>query len=75
MSVAGSLERAGALLDEPHHDGSANYVVERPDELGAEATVRLRVPRGSRPDRVVLNYDQDGEPRRGSCSASAVTWL
>jgi alpha-glucosidase len=63
MSVAGSLERAGALLDEPHHDGSANYVLERPDELGAEATVRLRVPHGSRPERVVLNYDQDGEPR------------
>ncbi len=63
MSVARSLERAGALLDEPHHDGSGRYVLERPDELGGEATVRLRVPRGSSPERVVLSYDRDGEPR------------
>jgi hypothetical protein len=27
----------------PHHDGSEAYVLERPDELGGSATVRLRV--------------------------------
>ena len=63
MSAARSLERAGALLDEPHHDGSGKYVLERPDELGGQATVRLRVPRGSSPEQVVLSYDRDGEPR------------
>ncbi len=36
------------LLDLPHHDGSDAYVLERPDELGGKATVRLRVPREPR---------------------------
>jgi alpha-glucosidase len=50
------------LVSEPHHDGSELYVVERPDELGGEATVRLRAPRGAA-DRVLLRYVRDGEPR------------
>jgi alpha-glucosidase len=50
------------LVTEPHHDGSELYVVERPDELGGEATVRLRAPRGAA-DRVLLRYVRDGEPR------------
>jgi len=51
------------LLDEPHHDGSELYVVERPARLGDEAVVRLRVPRAQAPDRVLLRYERDGEPR------------
>ena len=41
------------LVTEPHHDGSELYVLERPEELGGEATVRLRAPRGAA-DRVLL---------------------
>jgi alpha-glucosidase len=52
-----------ALLDEPHHDGSELYVVERPAELGDSAVVRLRVPKAQSADRVVLRYERDGEPR------------
>jgi alpha-glucosidase len=50
------------LVTEPHHDGSELYVLERPDELGGEATVRLRAPRAAA-DRVLLRYVRDGEPR------------
>ena len=53
---------AGVGLSAPHHDGSDLYVVERPDELGGTAVVRLRVPRASSADRVVLRYERDGEP-------------
>jgi alpha-glucosidase len=51
------------LLDEPHHDGSDQYVLERADELGGEAAVRLRLPRATSADRVLLRYEHDGEPR------------
>jgi alpha-glucosidase len=50
------------LLDEPHHDGSELHVLEQPDSLGGDATVRLRTSRGSA-DRVLLRYIRDGEPR------------
>jgi alpha-glucosidase len=51
-----------SLLSQPHHDGSEQYVLERPGELGGEAVVRVRVPRGAAED-VVLRYVRDGEPR------------
>jgi alpha-glucosidase len=51
------------LLDRPHHDGSELYVVERPQELGGEAVVRLRVPSAHAAERVLLRYERDGEPR------------
>lgn len=51
------------LLDDPHHDGSDDYVVERPGELGEEAVVRLRVPRRTGVDAVALRYVRDGEAR------------
>jgi len=51
------------LLAEPHHDGSDEYILARPRELGDEAVVRLRIPHGSAPDRVLLRYERDGEPR------------
>ncbi len=59
---ATQLEPGTSLLSEPHHDGSDEYVLERPDELGGEAVVRLRAPRGSADD-VILRYVRDGEPR------------
>jgi alpha-glucosidase len=52
---------ATTLLSRPHHDGS--YLLERPDDLGQEAVVRLRVPRATTADNVLLRYTCDGEPR------------
>ncbi|MEJ7792009.1 MAG: glycoside hydrolase family 13 protein [Gaiellaceae bacterium] len=56
------VRASAGLLDRPHHDGSAGYLLERPDELGGKATVRLRVPRASAPEAVVLRTVRDGEP-------------
>jgi alpha-glucosidase len=60
MSVAPEQE-VGRITVGPHHDGSELYVVDRPDELGGDATIRLRTPRGAA-DRVLLRYSRDGEP-------------
>ena len=49
------------MLDEPHHDGSDLYVVERPDVIGGDATLRVRTARGGA-ERVLLRYVADGEP-------------
>jgi hypothetical protein len=38
-------------------------VLERPDELGGSASVRLRVPHGTQVDDVALRAVRDGEPR------------
>jgi alpha-glucosidase len=62
-------ERASALA-EPHHDGSELYVLERPDELGGTAVVRMRAPRGAA-DRVMLRYVVDGEPRTAEAVVDA----
>ena len=51
------------MLDTPHHDGSAAYVLDRPEQLGGSATVRLRVPHGTEVEHVVLRAIRDGEPR------------
>ena len=51
------------MLNEPHHDGSDACVPERPDELGGEAVVRLRVPREAGARSVCLRHVQNGEPR------------
>jgi alpha-glucosidase len=61
--TATGIEAPETLLDRPHHDGSDAYVLERPEELGGIATVRLRVPRQLRVDHVVLRPVRDGEPR------------
>jgi alpha-glucosidase len=53
---------ATTALAEPHHDGSELYVVERPDELGGSAVIRMRAPRGAA-GRVQVRYVGDGEPR------------
>jgi alpha-glucosidase len=47
----------------PHHDGSELYMPERPDALGDEATVLLRVPRAAAADDVVVRYVRDAEPQ------------
>ncbi len=54
--------RAATLLAEPHHDGSDRYVLEQPSEVGEEAVVRLRVPRGTAVDAVALRCIVDGDP-------------
>ena len=63
MSVA-EVDVAGSLLAQPHHDGSEAHVVQRPDDLGDEAVVLLRVPRAAGVEAVGLRYVRDGEPRR-----------
>jgi alpha-glucosidase len=60
MTALESAQRT--LLGSPHHDGSELYVVDAPDELGGEATVRLRTRTGEA-GKVLLRYTQDGEPR------------
>jgi alpha-glucosidase len=56
-----TFDVAGSLLDEPHHDGSDVYVLERPTELGGEAVVRVRVPGDV--ETVALRWVEDGEGR------------
>jgi len=66
-------ERESTLLAEPHHDGSEAYV-ERPDRLGGEAVVRLRVPPGGA-DGVALRYTRDGEPRVVEAELDGDSWV
>ncbi|MEX2256865.1 MAG: glycoside hydrolase family 13 protein [Acidimicrobiia bacterium] len=63
MSLAESLPLVGTALAAPHHDGSELYLLERPQEPGDEAVVRLRVPRTVEPETVLVRYLHDGEPR------------
>ncbi len=51
--MSATLHAGTSLLSQPHHDGSEQYVLERPDELGGEAVVRVRVPGGAADDVVV----------------------
>jgi alpha-glucosidase len=60
MTVS-ALGAEATLLAEPHHDGSELYVLERPDDIGGEAVVRVDVPVDV--DEVVLRYTDDGEAR------------
>lgn len=53
--------RATTELAKPHHDGSC--VLQAPNELGDEAVVRLRAPRATPLESVLLRYVRDGEPR------------
>jgi alpha-glucosidase len=61
-----------SLLDQPHHDGSDVYVLERPRELGGEAVVRIRLPQSV--DTVVLRYVEDGEPRAARAEDDGEGW-
>jgi alpha-glucosidase len=59
------------LLGEPHHDGSDLYVVQRPDDLGGRAIVRLRA---HDVDEVALRYVEDGEPRVVDAKSDGEGW-
>ena len=63
----------GTALEEPHHDGSELYLVERPEELGDTATVRVRVAGGDA-DEVYLRYVADGEPRTVAATRDEPGW-
>jgi alpha-glucosidase len=65
--------RTSTLLDEPHHDGSDLYVLARPDVLGGEATVRVRVPKGTSVTEVALRHVHDGEAREVPAELDAET--
>jgi alpha-glucosidase len=58
--LSGSANATG--LEQPHHDGSELYVVERPEEIGKRAVLRLRAPAGAA-DEVLLRFVADGEPK------------
>jgi alpha-glucosidase len=70
MTVA--AEAQATMLAEPHHDGSDLYVLERPDDLGGEAVVRVHAPRGM--DGVVLRYTEDGEARAVEAQSDGDGW-
>jgi alpha-glucosidase len=70
MTVA--AEAKMTMLEEPHHDGSDLYVLERPDDLGGEAVVRVLAPRGM--DGVVLRYTEDGEARAVEAESDGDGW-
>jgi alpha-glucosidase len=64
MAVLASEGLATAAgLAQPHHDGSELYVLARPDDVGGEATVRVRVPYAAGVERVFLRHVRDGEPK------------
>ena len=69
---ATELDLSASLLDRPHHDGSELYVVERPEELGGEAVVRIRVPQEV--ESVVLRWVEDGEARGVKASEEEGGW-
>jgi alpha-glucosidase len=56
-----TLDRETTLLGQPHHDGSELYVLDRPDDVGGDAVVRVDAPIDA--DGVVLRYTDDGEGR------------
>jgi alpha-glucosidase len=65
---------ASTLLDEPHHDGSDLYVLERPTELGGEATVRIDVPCDI--ETVAVRWVEDGEARAAAAERDGDrTWI
>ena len=65
-------EAAVSLLDEPHHDGSDLYVLERPDEAGGEAAVRVRVP--PEVETVAVRWVEDGEARAARAEPDGDGW-
>jgi alpha-glucosidase len=69
MSVAAT--EVGTLLDQPHHDGSELYVVERPEQEG-EAVVRIHVPGDV--ETVALRRVEDGEARGVSAEPEGDGW-
>ena len=60
-----------SLLEEPNHDGSDLYVLERPGALGDQAVVRLRA---TGVEEIALRYVEDGEPRVVDARADGDGW-
>lgn len=73
MMIAADRADATRLLAKPHHDGSDDYVLQRPDAVGGEAVVRLWVPRATSAETVALRYVVDGEPRMSPAEIDAET--
>jgi alpha-glucosidase len=69
---ATAVEHATSLLQEPQHDGSEVYVVERPSDIGDEAVVRMRVHQPV--DTVVLRYVGNGEARAAVAEQEDEGW-
>jgi alpha-glucosidase len=70
MRAVAEIERT--LLDEPHHDGSDLYVLDRPDEPGGDAAVRVRVPQDV--ETVALRWVEDGEARAVAAEPDGDGW-
>jgi alpha-glucosidase len=66
------VEPGTSLLDQPHHDGSDLYVVERPVALGDEAVVRIRVAQSV--ETVLVRYVENGEPRSAVAEQDGEGW-
>jgi alpha-glucosidase len=69
---ATDLDLSASLLEQPHHDGSEVYVAERPEELGGEAVVRVRVPVDVA--AVALRWIENGEARGVEATEAAGGW-
>ncbi len=69
---ATEVDLSASLLDEPHHDGSDVYVAQRPEELGGEAVVRIRVPREVA--AVALRWVENGEARGVAATEEEGSW-
>jgi alpha-glucosidase len=67
-----TIELSESLLDEAHHDGSDRYVVERPDDGGGDATLRMRAPGDV--GAVALRWVEDGEARAVPAERDADGW-
>ncbi|MDX6409577.1 MAG: alpha-glucosidase [Gaiellaceae bacterium] len=67
-----SLELGTSLLEQPHHDGSDLYVLERPTALGDDAVVRIRVLQSV--ETVLVRYVENGEPRSAVAEHDGSGW-
>jgi alpha-glucosidase len=67
-----SVEPGISFLDQPHHDGSDLYVLERPEKLGDDAVVRIRVPQPV--EGVLVRYVENGEPRSAVAERDGEGW-
>ena len=54
---------AETLINIPHHDGSDLYVSNAAPEIGAEVTLRVRVPHHYQFSEAFVRVYEDGEPR------------
>jgi alpha-glucosidase len=46
----------------PHHDGSELYVSNRAPQLGEKVTLKVRIPKKDKVEKVFVRILQDGEP-------------